>query len=113
MIDPTEAAELCEGVAEIIKELGWCKQAFFNNEGNACLLGAKREFIWRKSSTAERCNRARCGCKDMAASSGRPLAEALGFNHPRDIVRYNDDHKTTLEDVLTLLEERAKFWRNQ
>lgn len=80
-----EMADLCEGIAEVLKERGHTVGTMINGGGRVCLLGAGRlaqdsnhDFSARRSP--------------LATVLDQRTTDALGFGSPTEVVEHNDGH---------------------
>lgn len=80
---PTEAAELCEGIAETLREKGHTTYRLQNAAGQVCLLGAGRlaQHVEIKYQDDGR-----------ITETDWNTSRALGFSSPAQVYRHNDGH---------------------
>lgn len=99
---PTTLAEVCENIAETLKQRGHIQGGMIDPAtGSMCLLGAGRYV--QNSRVA------------MAGYHAVDFitARALMIDNPYDVVSLNDSLGTTTDKVIDLCINAAKHWRNQ
>jgi len=114
-VTPTQCAELCERIAELIEQRGHAVGTMKDHHGRYCLLGAGRA-----AQTDSDVNMTGFVNQDYIT------AYALGFPHPGDVVTLNDGRTDSVDGRVTdrrdhlnkdkaieLAMNRAKEWREK
>lgn len=99
-----DVAAAIDDAHDLIKTCGWCQGQLEDEQGAYCIQGALNTVTFNK------------GDNDYALMNASQLAVVKAI-HPRwvsssHIIRFNDDPKTTQEDVLDLLSLASKQLRN-
>lgn len=106
-------SEIAEGAIEVLETKGWVRGRFHSPGKGFCLVGAGLSAmgvsnyeldIWA-NWPLDLMNTA-----DLEAKVSTVFSPKLRGKHP---IAFNDQLATSKEDVLDLLTETAKFWRDK
>lgn len=89
-----EMAELCEGIAEVLKDRGHTTRTLEDKRG-VCLLGAGRLAQDSNHDFAVRRH-------PLGPTLDKMTANALGFDTPTGVVQHNDGHTTRFVKVVEI-----------
>lgn len=106
----TKNAEIAEGIAESVDKHGWNQGNLVQSDtGEYCLLGHGQVAQGREATL----HPGRVKSMEYDDVLDYRTAVVLGFHSEDYVYFWNDEVGRTRDEVLSLCEERAKYWRNK
>lgn len=97
-------AEVFRSAAAIIQKRGWCKDGYYNANGNVCLVGAVTQALGQGIETPEMLV-SPWQVEDSAVM--RRLIKVLRADGMWEVARWNDEPERVVTEVIDLLESAA------
>lgn len=112
--DRDHVAEILDLSASILDAQGWCQQTEENDKGQFCALGAVREAVDRLKYRGTWYQDVWWATHRLAEQVSEPDAPLVTYTYVANtsvdslaVVRWNDDHRRTREDVTAAMQKAA------